>query len=104
MGVRRMVLVGLCSWGVVACLYLGFQALCTHEVRFPGHTGPVREAVCSPDGEVLVSTSRDNTLRFWDVATGKERATLQEDVDAVRFSPDGKTLATLSQKTGKLKL
>jgi WD40 repeat protein len=51
----------------------------------------------SPDGKTLVSGGVDNTIRFWDLPTGKERATVKKaaeyGVDSVAFSPDGKTLA-----------
>jgi WD40 repeat protein len=64
---------------------------------FLGHTGDVRCVAIGPDGETLASGSADNTIRFWNVASGKERATLKAAeywVDSVAFSPDGKTLAS----------
>jgi WD40 repeat protein len=41
-----------------------------------------------------LSGSRDNTLKLWDVATGKELRTLTghtDEVASVVFSPDGRT-------------
>lgn len=34
-------------------------------------SGKVAQVQFSPDGKLLVSTSADNTVRIWDVATGK---------------------------------
>jgi len=31
----------------------------------------------SPDGKTIASGGADNTIRFWDVASGKEQATLK---------------------------
>lgn len=51
----------------------------------------------SPDGKTLVSGSKDNTIRLWDIQSQKETATLtghSDSVLSVAFSPDGKTLAS----------
>ncbi len=52
------------------------------------------QAVFSPDGKILATQSFDeSTVKLWDVATGKKRATLKGRGKVV-FSPDGKILAT----------
>jgi WD domain, G-beta repeat len=38
---------------------------------FNGHTNTILEY--SPDGKTIASGSHDNTIKLWDVATGKER-------------------------------
>jgi hypothetical protein len=57
-------------------------------------------SVCfNPDGRRLASASEDKTVRLWDVATGREAATLRGHADAVYsvcFSPDGGRLASAS--------
>jgi WD40 repeat protein len=64
-----------------------------------GHTDLVWSAAFSPDGERLVSSSRDTTIRLWDIANGR---TLGEfighthGVQGVAFLPDGLTLASAS--------
>jgi WD40 repeat protein len=65
-----------------------------------------RSVALTPDGKVLATGSYDRTVKLWDVATGKEIATLRghkDEVHAVAFSPDGKFLASAStDKTAKL--
>ncbi|MFA4828880.1 MAG: caspase family protein [Thermodesulfovibrionales bacterium] len=70
---------------------------------FEGHFGYVRSIVFSPDGRYVLSgswgkksdskeTDGDNTVRLWDISTGKEIRSFRQTggVTAVSFSPDGK--------------
>ncbi len=69
------------------------------ELTLAGHAGPVSEVAFSPDGQRLASGSRDQTVKIWDSATGKELFALKGHAGAVlsvAFSPDGKRLASAS--------
>jgi WD40 repeat protein len=60
---------------------------------FEGHTRQVNQVAFSPDGKHALSGSTDQTMRLWDVATGKEVRRFEGHaggVWAVAFSPDGK--------------
>ncbi|MGI5226722.1 WD40 repeat domain-containing serine/threonine protein kinase [Actinoallomurus sp. CA-142502] len=62
----------------------------------------------APDGKSLASAGEDGTIRLWDVATGRQTATLlNEPGDEkfhVLFSPDRRTLVTDGERNGELRL
>jgi WD40 repeat protein len=68
--------------------------------RLEGHTSWIYSVSFSPDGKTFASGSEDNTIKVWNLATGKEITTLtghSSSVKSVSFSPDGKTLASGSE-------
>jgi hypothetical protein len=65
----------------------------------PGHKAVVLSCAFTPDGKMLATASRDQTVGLWDVRAGVERLTFSghtNDVEFVAFSADGRTLATAS--------
>ena len=62
-----------------------------------GHDDSVQAIAITPDGETLVSGSYDNTVKLWDLKTGKLLKTLsghKEAVTSVAITPDGQILAS----------
>ena len=59
----------------------------------------VSSVAFSPDGQTLATSSADKTIKLWDPATGRPRATLTGHtawVTRVAFSPDGRRLVSAS--------
>ncbi|MEZ4405445.1 MAG: AAA-like domain-containing protein [Polyangiales bacterium] len=64
-----------------------------------GHTGPVRAANFSPDGQRVVTASYDQSARVWEAGSGRLLVTLSGHtgpVNAASFSPDGQRVVTAS--------
>jgi WD40 repeat protein len=63
------------------------------------HEGKVYSARFSPDGQRIVTDSKDKTARVWDAATGKAISQPMKHEDQVcfaQFSPDGQRVVTVS--------
>jgi ribosome assembly protein 4 len=62
-----------------------------------GHVAPVYQCAFSADSRLLVSSSKDSTLKVWDVRTGKLHTDLpghHDEVFAVDWAPDGQKVAS----------
>ena len=78
-----------------------------------GHIGKVLNVAFRPDGKTIASVGigHDQTVRIWDVQTGKSLRTFKYQAWDVAYSPDGKTIVCgdsfhkvylLDADTGKL--
>lgn len=66
---------------------------------FTGHNKRVYYVDISPDGNYLASASKDETVKVWNISTGRSIKTLKghtNDVNSVCFSPDSKYLVSCS--------
>ena len=67
------------------------------ELRTLEGDASVLSLAISPDGQILVSGSADNTIKIWQLSTGEELRTLtghSESVNSVAISPDGQILVS----------
>lgn len=64
----------------------------------PGHEDAVRTVAFSPDGQTLVSGSRDNMVIRWDLQTRQQMIPAlighTDKINSVAFSPDGTLIAS----------
>ena len=84
---------------VSICLLPTRVATAQFKATFEGHTDIVSNVAFRPNGVMLASASWDQTVRLWNVNTGRHLRTLTghtSDVMSVVFSPDGQTLASAS--------
>jgi WD40 repeat protein len=73
--------------------------------RLEGHTDWVSSVSFSPNGQLIASASKDNTIKLWkaDGTWLKDLNSHEKGVYNVSWSPDGKTIASASwDKTVKL--
>ncbi|WP_414574265.1 WD40 repeat domain-containing protein, partial [Nostoc sp. CCY 9925] len=64
-----------------------------------GHSKTVTSVAYSPNGHQLASASWDNTIKLWDISSGKLLQTLtghSDTVNSVAYSPNGHQLASAS--------
>ncbi|PPQ96881.1 hypothetical protein CVT26_005861 [Gymnopilus dilepis] len=66
-----------------------------------GHTRPIRTVSVSPQGRYIASGSNDKTVRLWNAVTGQQIGNPlphEDSVVFVSFSPDGKTLLSITEQ------
>ena len=93
----------------IAALCLALSAPLPAQERSPraileGHVEAVESVSFSPDGKTLASACSGCSIKLWDVASGRNTATLKEKAPGAKklpylwataaFSPDGKMFAT----------
>ncbi|MCC6421557.1 MAG: WD40 repeat domain-containing protein [Gemmataceae bacterium] len=69
---------------------------------FEGHTGEIRGVAFSPSGQHAVSGAKDETVRVWNVATGKQERVLKghtKEVWGVAYHPNGRQVLSASWDT-----
>ena len=63
---------------------------------FNSHSNSIDSIAISPDGKILASSSHDNTIKLWDISSGKELRNIntKNSIYTIAFSPDGLTIAS----------
>lgn len=60
-----------------------------------GHQDLISAIAISPNDQILASSSLDNTIRFWNIATGRLMATIDHQrASVLAFSPNNQILAS----------
>lgn len=71
-------------------------------VLHEGERGSFARAAFSPDGRMLATSGQDQTIRLWELATGRawHRSPQDSTVTALAFTPDGRALASACADKG----
>jgi WD40 repeat protein len=96
----------LASWGPGDNAIHIRDSVTRKEQKLEGHSQDITVVAFAPDGKTLASASRDQSLRIWDVNSGRQRFSLNQPscAECVVFSPDGKLLASFPGSDGKIQL
>jgi len=72
--------------------------------RLKGHRGLVNALAFSPDGRLLLSGGKDQTVRLWEVSSGRLAQVLRHarPVTAAVFAPDGRSMIVNDWKAIKV--
>ncbi|GIK65828.1 MAG: hypothetical protein BroJett018_36220 [Chloroflexota bacterium] len=74
---------------------------------FTGHQANILNIAFSPMGDLLATSSEDNTVRIWEINSGIQTITLRGAMgflDTLRFSPDGSVLAMTNSPAQEIRL
>ena len=84
------------SWGRLACWPASEKDAKPHWTVGGAHDGWIHALAVSPDGKLIATGGRDRTIRLTSADDGRKVQTLVagEDVLAVAFHPDGKSLVS----------
>ncbi len=68
------------------------------ERQFVGHTGTIWAVAVSPDNQTLVSGSNDQTIKLWDIVSGRNLLTIfvTTDNEWVAWTPEGYYTSSLN--------
>jgi WD40 repeat protein len=90
--------------GIVVLVLSVHLNLCANEIGKPflqlGHSKQIFSIALSPDGQILASGSRDNSIRLWDFRNNREIKHLEHNcsIVAVAFTKDGQTLVSADEE------
>ena len=94
---RRWIALAVAPCFAATFLWYLYGVICGRPIAvLRNHSSVVEDVVFSPDGELLAVAAWGQTLRLWDIETGRlrrEMSTPEVFFTRVIFSPDGRTLA-----------